>query len=125
MLEKFQSETAIYNQINHENFQYFLLIADNLPVGYIAFHINETELFLSKVYLLDEYRGKGIIRQAFEFIFSTASSLDIKLITLTVNKDNIKAQQVYSHFGFKNTKAVVNDIGCGYFMDDYIMTKIL
>ena len=46
---------------------------------------------------------------------------DSKKIYLTVNKGNTPSYQIYLHLGFKVIDSVVNDIGHGYVMDDYIM----
>ena len=48
-----------------------------------------------------------------------------KSIYLTVNKYNTPSYEIYLHLGFKVIDAVVNDIGNGYVMDDYIMEYTL
>ena len=42
-------------------------------------------------------------------------------IYLTVNRHNTHAYEVYLHSGFSVIDEEVNDIGCGFVMDDYIM----
>jgi hypothetical protein len=44
---------------------------------------------------------------------------------LTVNKRNAKAMAAYQRNGFTLTESVVVDIGGGFVMDDYVMTKEL
>ena len=44
-------------------------------------------------------------------------------LILNVNKNNGQAIRAYEKRGFAIREAVVNDIGRGYVMDDYVMAK--
>ncbi|WP_099204213.1 GNAT family N-acetyltransferase [Scatolibacter rhodanostii] len=126
MLNKFQSKSAVFHQINEENHLYYLLVYQNETVGFFAVrsqYQSVGKLFLSKIYLASHARGKGIIRRAFAFIENLALENDCKQIWLTVNKENLHAQEVYRHFGFHVIKSTVSDIGGGYVMDDYVFEK--
>ena len=68
MVDKFQSENAITNQINNENYTYFYIMYDNQKAGYIGLSGKQDYLFLSKLYLKKEYRHKGLGKEAFNFI---------------------------------------------------------
>lgn len=127
MLEKYQSPKAVAAQIKEQGYRYFLLQQDTAVgfVGIVPNCENPGELLLSKVYLLSRCRGQGLIRTAFAFVEAFARENKLKKIWLTVNKDNSHAQDVYRHFGFETVKSVKNDIGNGYFMDDYIMMRAL
>lgn len=124
MLDKFQSVASMSEQIQN-GYQYFLILQDKTQVGYLSFIKREDELFLSKVYILKELRGQGIGKKAFEFIENEAKENQCKKITLTVNRNNINSIKAYENSGFLNTGAIVQDIGNGYVMDDYIMEKRL
>lgn len=50
---------------------------------------------------------------------------NLSAMYLTVNKRNELAQRAYIGNGFRITEAMVNDIGSGFVMDDYIMQKDL
>ena len=63
MLEKFQSVLAIEDQVKKGTL-YYLLLHQNTPVGYFSFSKNEEFLFLSKLYVLNSARGKGIGKAA-------------------------------------------------------------
>ena len=117
MVEKFQSERAIINQIEHENYTYYFLIENGEIAGYTGVSPKEEFLFLSKLYLKKEYRHKGLGRAAFDRI----KTLGFNKIRLTVNKHNINAYNAYLKYGFKEIDRVVTDIGHGFVMDDYIM----
>lgn len=124
MLEKFQSPAAVERQMKTENYRYFLIEADGQPAGFAGLVPHkENKLFLSKLYLSDAFRGAGIPRRAFAFIEGFAQGCALSAIYLTVNKKNLHAIDVYKHFGFYETDAVVTDIGGGFVMNDYILQK--
>lgn len=118
MVEIFQSEHAIKNQIENENYTYYFIVDDGEKAGYFGVSDKGKYLFLSKLYIKKEYRHKGIGTKAFEKIKELANN---KPIRLTVNKQNINSIKVYEKWGFKTIDAVVTDIGSGFVMDDYIM----
>ena len=121
MIEKFQSAEAVKNQILQEGYEYYLIHSDENPVGYIGIKLKDDDLFLSKLYLLKEYRGKGFGSEALAFIVGRAGQLHVSSVSLTVNKNNVNSIRAYEKMGFQNLGPVVADIGNGYVMDDYIM----
>jgi len=123
MLEKFQSEEAISNQIENEGMLYYLLKVKYKYLGYIAFQVNGPELFLSKLYVLYVERGKGYGRKAMEFIEKVAAERNLGKIILTVNKNNCLAISVYEKMGFEKKGSLVKDIGGGFAMDDFFLEK--
>ena len=125
MLKKYQSAEAISKQVEDEGFEYFILTYDKTPVGYISIRKDEDKLFLSKIYVLSEYRGKKIGKTAMQFIEEKTKVYDLKTIMLTVNKNNTDSIKAYEKLGFVNVCALVKDIGNGYVMDDYQMEKTL
>ena len=67
MLKNFQSASAIAKQIK-EGYLYYLLSSSGKPVGYLAIVPKGKELFLSKLYMEAEERGKGYGRMAVAFV---------------------------------------------------------
>lgn len=122
MLEKFQSVDAMLTQINN-GYRYFLIGEDEFELGYLSFERRETALFLSKIYLLKKHRGKGIGKQAMEFITSAARGMGCSKVTLTVNRFNQYSIKAYKRAGFQIKGELVQDIGNGFVMDDYLMEK--
>ena len=118
MVENFQSEKAIKEQIEDENYTYYFIKSDNENVGYFGISDKRDFLFLSKIYIRKEFRHKGIGTKAFNKIKELALG---KPIRLTVNKHNTNSINAYKKWGFKTIDAVVTDIGSGFVMDDYIM----
>jgi ribosomal protein S18 acetylase RimI-like enzyme len=120
MLGKFQSTPAIKRQIK-DGVNYHLVFEQSHPVGYFSYHYENGALFLSKIYVSKEVRGKGIGRRALDFILDQAKSQSAKAIRLTVNKFNTATIAAYRKLGFETVDSVVKDIGGGYVMDDYLM----
>ena len=126
MLEKFQSKQAIYEQIQN-GFIYYLVKLDDDYLGYLSILPKDEsgELFLSKIYISIEQRGKGYGKKAMDFIENLARRRSLSRITLTVNKHNSGAIKAYQKMGFRIVDSIAQDIGGGFIMDDYGMEKIL
>jgi ribosomal protein S18 acetylase RimI-like enzyme len=122
MLNKFQSTKVIEQQIK-DGASYYLLIYNENPVGYFSYSEKEDVLFLSKLYVLSTARGNGIGKKAMNFMETKVIELGLKKIQLTVNKYNYNSIKAYEKMGFINVKAIVQDIGNGYVMDDYVLEK--
>ena len=121
MLEKFQSEQVVKGQINFQNYSYYFLEEDGVNFGYFAVQKQKDNLFLSKIYIKKDYRGKGYARKAFtNAIVPIARELELPKISLTVNKYNFASIMVYEKLGFDRVDSKEFDIGNGYIMDDYI-----
>ena len=125
MIDKFQSSTAILQQIKENNYEYFLLKENEQSIGYIGLQVQGSQLFLSKIYMQKSFRGKGFGKSSFDFIEKYACEHGCTEIYLTVNKNNHNSIAVYEKSGFKKTNEAVANIGNGYVMDDYIMTKMV
>ncbi len=93
--------------------------------GYFAICPDGKTLFLSKFYILERFRGRGVASVGFEFMEQAAKMEGLESIWLTVNKGNDNSIAVYNHKGFVTVREQVADIGCGYVMDDYVMSKSL
>jgi diamine N-acetyltransferase len=125
MLDKFQTEKAISEQINKEHYQYYLLSKEGENVGYLAIVPRKDELFLSKIYIKKEYRRLGYGRKSLDFVRNIAMKNKLFRITLSVNRNNTGSIEAYKKFGFKETNNVNVDIGDGFKMCDYKMEYII
>ncbi len=120
MIEMFQSYEAVSGQLVH-GYRYFLVEENGEILAYFGVQPQGERLFLSKFYILKEYRGKGIFSMGLEFMAELCRGQQLDTIYLTVNRNNTHACEVYLHNGFKIAEEAVADIGCGFVMDDYIM----
>lgn len=122
MLANFQSVAVMQEQIDN-GYNYYLMIYCGEPVGYLATRKDADALFLSKIYVLKDYRGKGIAGTTMDFVVSESKKAGLGLIRLTVNKNNTGSIHAYEKMGFQNMGSVVTEIGEGYVMDDFVMEK--
>ncbi|MBQ8706612.1 MAG: GNAT family N-acetyltransferase [Succinivibrionaceae bacterium] len=129
MLGKFLSKEAIEKDMR-SGCRYFLCKDGREYVGFIAVQPKlemstaggGRRLFLSKLYLTQEYRGVHLCSKMMKKVQAEAKASDCQEIFLTVNKYNSHAIDVYYHYGFREEKAVQTDIGGGFVMDDYVMS---
>ena len=125
MIKKFQSFQALSQAINDNGYKYYLIKTDNNVAGYTGLHEENGKMFLSKLYILKEYRGKQISSKTFDFIENLAKGKNLKSVWLTVNRNNKHAIAVYKHKGFILIREQVADIGNGFVMDDFVFEKVL
>ena len=124
MLKKYQSVEAIKDQIEGGGL-YYLITHQGSTVGYLSYYKKTDCLFLNKIYILKESRGKGIGKKAMHFLETTAEHIGYKTLSLTVNKNNKETIKAYEKMGFMQVRDIVIDIGNNFVMDDYIMEKEL
>lgn len=126
MLDQFQSPHAVRDQMERQNYRYYFLTVDGTEAGFVGFaprYEGKEETYLSKVYLLPEFRGTGAVKAAFGLVEEETRRAGLSKIRLTVNKENTHAAAVYQHYGFQVVEKVKADIGSGYYMDDFVMVK--
>lgn len=121
MVEKFQSVEAVDEQIHKAGFDYFILKQDSTDVGYFATKMEEGCLFISKLYVLKQYRKQGYGKQAYQFIKGLSEAMDLKYIYLYTNKKNLETIEAYKKLGLKKVESLVTELGNGFVMDDYRM----
>lgn len=125
MIEMFHSEKVMKKQIEEDRYHYFYLRNEEGRVGYTALSVKEDQLFLSKLYMLKEYRRRGFGTAAFKLIKGFAAAHSLPKITLTVKRTNTPAIDAYLKWGFKIAKSIDTDIGSGFVMPDYVMEYTL
>jgi ribosomal protein S18 acetylase RimI-like enzyme len=125
MLGNFHSPQAIESEIRNQLTHYYLIYNADALVGYTAIRLNDSHVFLSKVYILSSARGHGLGRVTLTYIEGIAKAHDLNKIRLTVNRHNINSIGAYKKMGFTITGKICTDIGEGYLMDDYQMELAL
>jgi len=126
MLETFQSESAVTAQLA-QAYEYYLVARDRENAGYVALVPSRSEatLMLSKIYVRKSQRGYGIGKAVLQFVEDLCLRRGIKVLWLTVNKNNADSIAWYSCMGFRNAGPAIQDIGSGFVMDDFRMEKTL
>lgn len=120
MVDKFQSFPALKEQLT-SGYEYYRIFNQDDFCGYCGIHPENGKLFLSKLYLKKEARGRHLASQTFDFLKQLCRERGLSAIWLTCNKHNDNTLAVYRHLGFKTVDTQVADIGNGFVMDDYIM----
>lgn len=100
---------------------------DGALVGYCSYARTRTpgELKLEQLYLSLDFHARGLGQHMLAHVDNRARQLGCTSIVLQVNKHNEKAIRAYRRAGYSLREEVVIDIGSGFVMDDYIMTKQL
>lgn len=120
MLATLQSADAIWMSIQHGDV-YWLIQENEADIGYVSYSLDADYLFLSKLYLQKEARGKKYGQHLLTQIKEIAAKEKKRRIVLTVNKNNAQSIAAYHALGFTTVREQISDIGYGYVMDDYIL----
>lgn len=116
MLGKFLNPSSIQKQMDNDILFYIILLEKEIA-GYFAYKIHDDHIYLHKLYSIASFQKKGIM--SFVMNHLEEYKKDIKLNTCKTNK----TLQIYLYKGFEITSEEKHDIGSGYFMDDYNLTK--
>ncbi len=120
MLKKFLSPQSIKESIS-EGMVYEFITFKGEDVGFLAYRREENRLFLSKLYVHEKYRGRGLSSHSMNHVLGVARRMNADSVYLTVYRGNINAIDTYKHWGFTVIEDVDKDIGNGFFMNDHIM----
>ena len=123
MLETMQSPGPIRRQIS-SGYEYQLIRRGGRSIGYVAYKLNEPpgQMFISKIYLQKEERGRGYFRDILTLLEEVAVRAGQKTMWLTVNRGN-PAVGPYEALGFRTVREQDVDIGGGYAMNDFVMER--
>ena len=104
-----------------------IMQVDQTMVGFSAYGPTgrQGEIKLHKLYLLDSLHGQGLGSRLLTEVETNASRRGFTKIILQVNKNNAKAIRAYERNEYYREACVVDDIGNGFVMDDYVLAKRL
>jgi len=80
---------------------------------------------LDKLYVRPDYQRHGIGQLLLDTLIDYARRHDSRRLVLRVNRNNAQAVAAYRKYGFEVLVPIVEDIGEGFVMDDFVMTKSL
>lgn len=126
MLNRMYSESSLLDQMNRLLHHFILVFNEDTPVGYASWSwITDGNLYrLHKIYLVPSQHGKGIGRQLLQHVIRNIAPTRETILELNVNRRN-KAIDFYTREGFRIVRSEDNDIGNGYYMNDYVMQKTI
>lgn len=125
MLDWMYSISALEKQYDAGH-RFIMAYAESQCAGYAAYEITPLakEAKLHKIYLLSSIQGRGIGRLLIEEVISRARQSGAEVLRLNVNRYN-KAVTFYEKLGFRIIEEQDNDIGNGFFMNDYVMAMAI
>lgn len=127
MLGKMYALETLREEISIRGIRYEQLFADGELIGFAAYGpAEQPSVFkLHKIYLHPAWHGSGFGSLLLEHCEKEIRTHGAKRLFLTVNKQNTKAIAAYQRNSFVITESIVTDIGNGFVMDDFVMTKEL
>lgn len=127
MLDLFYNVPKLEKQIATGE-QVFLLLSENdKVVAFAAFSPRDTspDIYkLHKLYCLDEAKGKGYGKALVEEVERRTLDAGVSILELNVNRYN-PTLDFYKKIGFEIAYVEDIDIDNGYWMNDYVMRKVL
>lgn len=124
MLDLLYSTEALERQMQNGHC-FFILTELDTAVGFIDVEkISDTRSKLHKIYLLPGSQGKGYGNLLIQCAIDKATENGSSVLQLNVNRYNM-AVNFYKRRGFSIVDEIDIPIGNNYFMNDYVMEKIL
>jgi ribosomal protein S18 acetylase RimI-like enzyme len=101
------------------------LLVDDRLTGFASYLMTRKpgEMKLDKLYVHPGHQRKGYGGMLLDRAVATARAYGCDTFVLAVNKQNRNAIAAYAKNGFQIAGSVVKDIGGGFVMDDYIMSR--
>lgn len=124
MASKFQSLSVIKQQISDKN-EFYVIEKSGKDIGYLAYQVRDSILFIDKIYLLNEFRGQSTGSFCLNFIETKAGENNYLSLTLKVEQRNIQAIKTFKKWGFKITESITRDIGNGFTLKGYLMIRAM
>ena len=127
MLARMYALDAMRDEIRSQGIRYDELLVDDKPAGFASYGPTAEPgvIKLHKLYLLPALHGRGLGSYLLQQVEREVRAGGGRRLILSVNKRNTRAIAAYQRNGFVIAESVVTDIGNGFVMDDYVMTKDL
>ena len=127
MLTRGYNEDTIIKEVESGIVCWVTLLNDDELIGFASYGstVNGEEMQLYKLYIHPRFQRTGCGTTLLQYIQEEATENGYKHLILAVNKKNDKAISAYLKNGFVIRESRTTDIGNGFFMDDYIMSKCL
>ena len=124
MLDMMYSVSSLTKQME-EKCQFIIIYSRGEPVGFASYQeLKPTVWKLHKLYVLITKQGQGTGRFMMDYIIEEIKKQGARSLELQVNRQN-HAKKFYQKLGFTEREMIKLDIGNGYFMDDYVMEKLV
>lgn len=124
ILEANQSAEAIEEQID-ANWNYFVIVLADKPVGYYAWQMQGGVLYLGHLYLKPEARHHGIGRDVIQSCERLARADGKTAVALTVGQKELETQGFFKGGNYKILRPVATALAPDIVREDYWMEKHL
>jgi ribosomal protein S18 acetylase RimI-like enzyme len=122
MFDKIYSPDVLEQQMTQQNHQFFLLLAEQQPIGFASVEPATVDLFkMHKIYILPSLQGTGAGKYLLSFVEDFVRSAGGTTLSLNVNRYN-KAKLFYEKMGFHVVRQEDIPIG-SYWMNDFVLEK--
>jgi diamine N-acetyltransferase len=126
MLERGYARLVIRDEMENQGVIWLAINSGDIMIGFASVGPYAPQTMkMHKLYLLPEYHGTGIGARALAEVEQIARDSAATTLVLNVNRHNSKAIRAYERAGWQVSETVVVDIGNGFVMDDFVMTKQL
>lgn len=123
MLQLIYSTDALTKQMLHEQHNFIIAYENHVAIAFADYSLVQPGIYkLHKLYALPDQQGKGLGRLLINYIIEKIKPA--AELRLNVNRHN-KAKEFYERLGFAVIAEEDIDIGNGYFMNDYVMSRKL
>ena len=125
MLGWMYAPEKIRAEIGSGQIVYLKLIVDECWVGFAAFDCPRAgeRVFIHKIYVHPDWQRRGLGSLALREIEQRSQRAGARSLALRVNRGNLQAVSAYRKNGFEIEGELRSDIGGGFVMDDFAMTK--
>ena len=125
MLEQRYGHERLYDDLEDAHKWLDQAFCEGRRIGFAFSEIYKGEFKLDKLYIHPDVQRQGVGGQLIAHVAARAAKMGYPCVILAVNKRNEKAINSYKKYGFVVREAIVDDIGRGFVMDDYVMEKKL
>jgi GNAT superfamily N-acetyltransferase len=129
MLAERYDETVIRAELQRRDLWWDVLLLDCAMTGYTSYFLTDTPgtIKIDKLYLHPRVQRQGYGGRLIDHVAKQANermaAQGCKQLTLAVNRRNKTAIAAYLKQGFHIADTSLKQIGGGFWMDDYIMSK--
>ena len=126
MMEMMYADTVLRREFA-AGVRFDVLSADGDLAGFLSYGDGggDEAAKLHKLYLAPEYHHRGIGSRMLRHAIAVNARAGYRRLLLNVNKQNANALLAYRRNGFIEKAKVKVDIGGGFFMDDFVMERLL
>ena len=121
----FTKEDIVKNEIKEGKYQYYIVVYENQNVGFVQLQLEEDALILSKIFISNKFRRKGISTKLLAEIKNMALENNCEEIQFSTGENYKKLQLIIKKWGFafskKNARYLGDDI---YIYEDMYSLRV-